>query len=167
MRAIEVGHVFKLGTKYSQALGALVQDASGAQQPMIMGCYGIGVNRIVAAIIEQRHDASGILWPSAIAPFAVLISVLETANDQAGQAAQDAAQRLEDAGHDVLVDDREQSPGSKLKDADLIGIPVQVVIGKVWQAQGCLEVVERATKTRQQVAPETLVVAVEKLLDKR
>ena len=167
VRAIEVGHVFKLGTKYSQALGAFVQDAGGAKQPMIMGCYGIGVNRIVAAIVEQRHDANGILWPSAIAPFAVLISVLEAANDQARQAAQDAARRLEDAGHDVLVDDREQSPGSKLKDADLIGIPVQVVIGKVWQAQGCLEVVERATKARQQVAPETLVVAVEKLLDKR
>ncbi len=164
VRAIEVGHVFKLGTKYSQALRALVQDAGGTQQPMIMGCYGIGVNRLVAAVIEQRHDASGILWPSAIAPFAVLISVLETANDQAGQAAQDAARRLEDAGHDVLVDDRDQSPGSKLKDADLIGIPVQVVIGKVWQAQGSLEIVERATKARQQVEPETLVVAVEKLL---
>jgi len=166
VRAIEVGHVFKLGTKYTQALGAMVQDPSGKHVPMIMGCYGIGVNRIVAAAIEQHHDQSGILWPPAISPFQVVVSVLAADTASIRQAGEEAAQRLEQAGLDVLLDDREQSPGSKLKDADLIGIPVQVVIGKVWEAEGCLELVERASKAKHKVEPAGLATAVKSLLDK-
>ncbi len=164
VRAIEVGHVFKLGTKYSQRLGALVQDAGGKQTPMIMGCYGIGINRIAAAAIEQHHDKDGIIWPCSISPFDVVVSVLESANPDARKTGEEAAEHLERAGLDVVLDDREQSPGSKLKDADLIGIPVQVVIGKVWEAQRKLEVVERASKAKHPVDPADLVPTVAKLL---
>jgi len=166
VRAIEAGHVFKLGTKYSQALGAVFQDSSGRQAPMIMGCYGIGVTRVVAAVIEQHHDASGIVWPAAVSPFDVVVSVLETANEELAKAGLDAYARLRAAGLDVLLDDREQSPGSKLKDADLIGVPVQVVVGKLWAQERRLEVVDRATKTRHKSEPSELQALVDKLLDK-
>ena len=164
IRAIEMGHVFKLGTKYSQALGAVVQDQQRRQVPMIMGCYGIGVNRIVAAVIEQRHDADGIVWPVELSPFQVVISVLEAGNAQAAETGQRIAQQLEQAGWQVLLDDREQSPGSKLKDADLIGIPLRIVIGRLWQREGRLEVVERASKTAHQVAESDLADTVSRLL---
>ncbi len=165
VQAIEVGHVFKLGTKYTEALGAVFQNASGAMKPMIMGCYGIGINRIVAAAVEQHHDAQGIIWPAALAPFHVLISLMEAGNADYARAGEDAERALTAAGLEVLLDDREQSPGSKLKDADLVGIPVQVVIGKVWQSHAELEVSRRATKEKIRVAPEKLVETVHKLLD--
>jgi prolyl-tRNA synthetase len=164
--AIEVGHVFKLGTKYSQALGAAFQDPSGALKPMIMGCYGIGINRIVAAAIEQHHDANGIVWPVALAPFQVLVSVMESDNAELTREAERAHELLSHAGLDVLLDDRDQSPGSKLKDADLVGIPVQVVVGKVWKSDQQLEVGLRATKEKLRATDATLVEAVHKLLDK-
>jgi prolyl-tRNA synthetase len=164
IRAIEVGHVFKLGTKYSQVLGASVQDPSGKQVPMVMGCYGIGVNRIVAAAIEQHHDANGLIWSPAISPFQVLVTVLEATDPKASRAGEETASALGEAGLEVLLDDRVQSPGAKLKDADLIGIPVQVVIGKVWEREGCLEVVERASKAKAKVERANLVEAINKLL---
>ena len=164
--AIEVGHVFKLGIKYSQALGAAVQLPSGRSQPMVMGCYGIGINRILAAAIEQRHDAAGIIWPPALAPFQVVVTVLEPDRPEAARAGEEALAVLSAAGFEALLDDREQSPGSKLKDADLVGIPVQVVIGKVWKSDRQLELVLRATKESTRAAPEMLVEHVHKLLDK-
>ncbi len=164
IRAIEAGHVFKLGTKYSQALGATVQDASGKQVPMVMGCYGIGVNRIVAGVIEQRHDDQGIIWPPSISPFQVLVTVLEAENPTAIKTGEQVVEVLQRAGFEVLFDDRQQSPGSKLKDADLIGVSVQVVIGKVWQTEQRVEVIERASKTRQQLALSNLVEGIDKLL---
>ncbi len=165
VKAIEAGHVFKLGTKYSQALHAVVQLPSGETQPMIMGCYGIGVNRIVAAAIEQHHDADGIIWPVGLAPFQAIISILEADNAEARAAGEAAARALEQDGIEVLVDDREQSPGSKLKDADLVGIPVRIVIGKVWQAKRLLEVSARVSpKARQDIAPDALAPSVHKLL---
>ncbi|MBI4354569.1 MAG: proline--tRNA ligase, partial [Candidatus Omnitrophica bacterium] len=166
LRAIEVGHVFQLGTKYTQTFGAMVQDAGGAAHPMIMGCYGIGVNRIVAAAIEQRHDADGILWPAAISPFHVVISVLEAENPAFLQLTQELEGELARAGYEALVDDRVQSPGSKLKDADLIGIPVQIIIGKTWAQSQRLEVVERAGKSRHQVERPQCLPTVKTLLDK-
>lgn len=165
VHAIEVGHVFKLGTKYSQVLGAMFQDGHGKQQPMVMGCYGIGVNRIMAALIEQRHDQHGLIWPAAVSPFQVLVSVLEADKAELLHVAEQSVQQLEAAGVAVLFDDRLQSPGSKLKDADLIGLPVQVIVGKAWQAKR-LEIVERASKTRQQIEPSSLVQIVKSLLDK-
>ena len=167
VKAIESGHVFKLGTKYSQALGAVFQEPGGPLKPMIMGCYGIGVNRIVAAAIEQHHDQQGIVWPVPLAPFQVVISVMEADNPEQMRAGQEAHDALAAAGVEVLLDDREQSPGSKLKDADLIGIPVQIVIGKVWQSEHQFEVGWRATKEKQRVSREGLVAAVRQLvLDK-
>jgi len=152
--AIEVGHVFKLGTKYSQALGALFQGPSGSLQPMVMGCYGIGVNRILAAAIEQHHDDHGIVWPVALAPFQVLVTVLESDNAECARVGEEAHEALSAAGLSVLLDDREQSPGSKLKDADLIGLPVQVVIGKVWKTDRHLELRLRVTKEQIRVTQE-------------
>ena len=166
LSAIEVGHVFKLGTKYSQALGAVVQDASGTVAPMIMGCYGIGVNRILASAIEQHHDKDGIIWPPAIAPFDLVLSILEADNPALLQLGAELDQELSGAGYAVLLDDRVQSPGSKLKDADLIGIPLQVIVGKTWVQSTRLEVVERASKTRHQVEHSQLLATVKTLLDK-
>jgi prolyl-tRNA synthetase len=166
LKAIEVGHVFKLGTKYSEALGAKVQDEAGQQVAMIMGCYGIGINRIMATVIEQRHDAAGVVWPAAIAPFDVVVSLLDPDNAEFAGLAEQVAQELTAAGREVLIDDRAQSPGSKLKDADLIGIPVQVVVGKTWEREQRLEVVERVSKTKQLIEREQVAAVVDKLLDK-
>ncbi len=166
VRTIEAGHVFKLGTKYSQALGAVIQAASGDQVPMIMGCYGIGVNRIVAIAVEQHHDANGIVWPPQIAPFDVVITVMEAGHPDMRRVGEELMASLVGAGLEVLFDDRDQSPGSKLKDADLIGVPVQVVVGKVWTAERKVEVVPRATKTAQRIEPARLVEVVQSLLDK-
>jgi prolyl-tRNA synthetase len=166
VEAIEVGHVFKLGTKYTQALGAAVQHPSGETAPMIMGCYGIGVNRIAATAVEQRHDANGIIWPVALAPFQVVVSVMEWENPELRQAGEAAYDALTGAGFEVLLDDREQSPGSKFKDADLIGIPVQVVVGKTWKAEKKYELSLRATKEKSTAGDGELVEAARKHLDK-
>jgi len=163
--AIEAGHVFKLGTKYSQALGAMFQDPTGTLRPMIMGCYGIGINRIVAAAIEQHHDSQGIIWPAALAPFHAVISVLEAGNPTQMRAGEEAQRRLADAGCEVLLDDRDGSPGSKLKDADLIGLPVRVVVGKAWSAAEQLEVTRRGRPEKHLVGLEALSQTVHKLLD--
>ena len=165
VKTIEVGHVFKLGTKYTQALGAQVQDPSGVLKAMIMGCYGIGINRILAAAVEQHHDAQGILWPVALAPFQVVVSVMEADKPENLQVGLQAYEALKHDGRTVLFDDRVQSPGSKLKDADLVGIPVQVIVGKAWQSDRQLELTQRATKEKLRVKPEVLVEAVHKLID--
>ena len=133
-KGIEVGHVFKLGDKYTKALGVTVNDEQGQQVTPIMGCYGIGVNRILAAAIESEtptrkgHDADGIIWPAAIAPYPVVITPIKydgAVRDAVDQLAAD----LEAQGLSVLIDDRDERPGPKFKDADLIGIPVRIVVG--------------------------------------
>ena len=163
--AIEVGHVFKLGTKYSARLGAVIQDAARQERPMVMGCYGIGITRLLASVIEQHHDEHGIVWPPSLAPFHVLMSLMEPGDAEAARAAEAAAARLEAAGLEVLVDDRDQSPGSKFKDADLIGVPVRVVVGKVWAQEGAFEITRRADPATYRAAPDALVETVRKLLD--
>ena len=144
-RGIEVGHVFYLGTKYSEPMKCNFLDAEGKSKPMIMGCYGIGVTRIAAAAVEQHHDADGIRWPMALAPFQVLIV---TAGKEPELAA--AAEVLEDdltvRGIEVLYDDRDERAGGKFKDADLIGIPIRVTVGKRGLAEGKLEVKRRGDK---------------------
>ncbi len=129
-RGIEVGHVFKLGTKYSKNLGAVFLDEKGKEQPAIMGCYGIGVSRTVAAIIEQHNDANGILWPMEVAPFHIVITVVNIQNEKMMQAAEKLYHELTQKGYDVLLDDRDERPGPKFKDADLIGFPLRITIGK-------------------------------------
>jgi len=128
-RAMEVGHIFKLGTKYSDSMKARFLDSDGKEKAIIMGCYGIGVNRIIAACIEQANDKDGIKWPISIAPYEVVILALNTDDEKVMQASEDLYKRLQKDGIEVLFDDRKISPGMKFKDADLLGIPLQVIIG--------------------------------------
>lgn len=157
-RGIEVGHIFKLGRKYSEALGARVLDANGNESTLVMGCYGIGISRIVAAAIEQNHDAAGIAWPQAIAPFTVALVAL---NAQKSTRVRDTAERLHaelgTLGFDVLLDDRDERPGIKFADMELIGIPHQVVIGERSLAEGVLEYRHRTTGERAEVPVATIV----------
>ncbi len=139
-RGIEVGHIFKLGTKYSDAMGFAVMDESQTRRSVIMGCYGIGVSRTMAACVESSFDDNGIIWPAAIAPYHVLITPLKVERDApAMTTAADLAARLGEAGLDVLIDDRDERPGVKFKDADLIGIPIRLTIGDKALAEGAVE----------------------------
>jgi len=128
--AIELGHVFKLGTKYSKPLGAGFLDEKGEEKDAIMGCYGIGVNRIFAAVIEQNNDKDGIIWPSSIAPYQVVIVEIDSTNNHIKKESENLYKELKKEGVDVLLDDRDERPGIKFKDADLIGIPIKVIVGK-------------------------------------
>ncbi|AMV71472.1 proline--tRNA ligase [Desulfuromonas carbonis] len=147
-RGIEVGHVFKLGTKYSQALGATVLDEQGQERVLLMGCYGIGIGRTVAAAIEQNHDEGGIIWPLPIAPFQVLITLLNPNDLPVATAAEELYQQLLAAGVEVLFDDRDERPGSKFKDADLLGIPLRVTVGARGLKEGALELQQRRSGER-------------------
>jgi prolyl-tRNA synthetase len=136
---LEIGHVFKLGTKYSKAMGANYLDEKGVEIPIIMGCYGIGVNRIVAAAVEACHDANGIVWPLNLAPYEVAVVPLQVNNPAVMDAALAIERRLTEAGVDVILDDRDQRPGFKFKDVDLIGIPLRVVVGERGLKDGVVE----------------------------
>lgn len=129
-RGIEVGHIFKLGTKYSDTMGADFIDENGESKPLIMGSYGIGINRTMAAIIEQNNDENGIIWPISVAPYKVIIIPVVTKNEEQMAAANALYEKLQKLGIDVLIDDREERAGVKFKDADLIGIPIRVTVGK-------------------------------------
>ncbi len=139
-RGIEVGQVFKLGTKYSEALHATFLDNQGKSHPFVMGCYGIGVTRTVAASIEQNHDDDGIIWPVAIAPYEVVIVPANNKSEEVMAAARKLYEDMEDGRDEVVLDDRNERAGIKFKDADLIGYPVRVTIGKKWQQSGCVEI---------------------------
>jgi prolyl-tRNA synthetase len=145
-RGIEVGHVFFLGTKYSDAMRCTFLDAEGKERPMVMGCYGIGVTRTMSAAIEQGHDADGIRWPITIAPFHVLVSPLQMKDAAVVSAAEQLYRELGARGVEVLLDDRDERPGIKFKDADLLGIPLRVTIGQKGLAEGKVEVKRRAEK---------------------
>jgi prolyl-tRNA synthetase len=138
-RGIEVGHIFKLGTKYSDAMGFKILNAQQQQQSVIMGCYGIGVSRAMASSIEQNHDANGIIWPMPIAPYHVLITLMKPDAPEHQAAAKQIADALSAAGADVLIDDRDERPGVKFKDADLIGIPIRLTIGDKALAEQAVE----------------------------
>ncbi len=163
LRGIEVGHIFKLGTKYSVAMKADFLDEGGKEQPMVMGCYGIGVTRIVAAAIEQGNDDKGIIWPAAIAPYQVVILPLG-AEPELMAAAEAIYADLTAAGVDVLLDDRGESPGVMFKDADLLGFPVQVLLGKTFKAQGLAELKLRRTGASRTCAPTSTASEVLALL---
>lgn len=139
-RGIEVGQVFKLGTKYSEALHATFLDNQGKSHPFVMGCYGIGVTRTVAASIEQNHDDDGIIWPVAIAPYEAVIIPANNKSEEVMAAARKLYEDMEDGRDEVVLDDRNERAGIKFKDADLIGYPVRVTIGKKWQQSGCVEI---------------------------
>ena len=159
-RGIEVGHIFKLGTKYSKELACTFLDNQGKSHPMPMGCYGLGIGRTVAAAIEQNHDDDGIIWPLPLAPFEVLLSPLNSKDEKVAAAAESLYKDLLAAGIEVLFDDRNERPGVKFKDADLIGIPLRVVIGGRSLAQGTVEVSNRRDKERHDIAPSEVVAQV-------
>lgn len=148
---IEVGQVFKLGTKYSAALKATFLDENGKEQPLIMGCYGIGVGRTVAAVIEQHHDEHGILWPMSIAPYHVIVVPVSTKDDQQLQTARQVYEALQAANVEVVLDDRDERPGVKFKDADLIGFPIRITIGPKSLSKGNVEITLRRSGERMEV----------------
>lgn len=163
-RGIEVGHVFYLGKKYSEKMKATFLDQNGKAQHFEMGCYGIGVSRTIQAAIEQCHDQDGIVWPKSIAPFAVHICLLDVKDEATLKAAEKIYQDLRALKIDVLLDDRDERPGFKFKDADLLGMPIRINIGKKNLDQNIIEVIERKTKSLQKVSPDSVLQTVTDLL---
>jgi len=155
--AIEIGHVFKLGTKYSKGLGAVYLDVDQKEKPMIMGCYGIGINRIIAAIIEQNNDKDGIIWPKDLAPAQISIVVIDTSDQRSMKFACDLENELKKSGLSSLLDDRVVSPGIKFKDSDLIGSPVRVVISRDNVKKGKIEIKYRNKKAFSFIAKDKVL----------
>lgn len=155
-RGIEIGHIFQLGTKYSQALGATYTAESGTETPLVMGCYGVGVSRLAQAAVEQSYDKNGIIWPVAIAPYHAIVVVPNVGDDAQMAAAETLYADLNAAGIETLLDDRNERAGVKFKDSELIGIPYRVVTGRSLK-QGKVEVVQRATGESQEVAVDGVV----------
>ncbi|MBM9535869.1 proline--tRNA ligase [Desulfobulbus alkaliphilus] len=151
---IEVGHIFKLGTGYSDAMHATFQDSDGQEKSFVMGCYGIGVSRVVAAAIEQNHDSKGIIFPLPLAPFQVIILNLGPKDERYCQAAEQLYTDLRSHGLDVLLDDRDERPGSKFNDADLLGIPYRLTVGKIFAEEGKVELRSRKTGAMEVLALE-------------
>lgn len=164
-KGIEVGHVFKLGTRYSEAMGATYLDENGRNQPMIMGCYGIGVSRTVAAIAEQFNDENGLLWPEAVTPYQVHVIPVNVKNDEQRELGEKLYNELLDNRFEVLLDDRQERAGVKFADSDLIGLPVRVTVGKR-ASEGIVEVKVRKTGESLEVSVDNLVSTVKKLLAK-
>ncbi len=163
-RGIEVGHTFKLGTVFSEKLGAVYLDRDGTQKPIIMGCYGIGVGRLLAAAIEQNHDEKGIVWPSAISPYQVYICALNVDKSEVAEAAGKLLDELEAARFEVLFDDREESAGVKFNDADLMGIPIRIVISPRNLKQDSAEIKQRDRQEAELVLLDSVVDKIKALL---
>jgi prolyl-tRNA synthetase len=164
-RGIEVGHVFYLGTKYSKKMQATYLDKNGKAQPLEMGCYGIGVTRTIQAAVEQSYDADGIIWPQSIAPFLVHICALDVKNVQVMTLVEDLEKNLASFGIDALVDDRDERPGVKFKDADLLGMPFRINIGSRGLEAGEIEIVQRKGKVVHKVAPDQVIETIKKLMN--
>ncbi len=155
-RGIEVGHIFQLGTKYSQAMGATYTNEQGEENPLFMGCYGVGVSRLAQSAVEQSYDKDGIIWPVAIAPYHAIVTIPNIKDAQQVEIAQKLYTQLNKAGVETLLDDRDERAGVKFKDADLIGIPYRIVTGRAIN-NGKVEVVKRATRETQEIAIEEVV----------
>ena len=167
-KTIEVGHIFKLGTRYSEKLGAMVQDESGQSRPIIMGSYGIGIERTMAAVVESCHDDTGIVWPVKVAPYEVVITVINPKNATASDAAGALYEALIGEGIEVLLDDRDERPGVKFKDAELIGIPYRVTVGPKGLAEGLVEMTRRkGQKSRNLEIGKAADVISEAILEER
>ena len=166
LKRIEVGQVFKLGTKYTDAFKAVYKNDQLKENVMIMGCYGVGVSRTMQAVVEQSHDKDGIIWPASVAPFQVVLDLLDPDNADVAKVASDLETQLEAAGIDVLVDDRAERPGVKFKDADLIGFPVRVVVGAKGLANGGVEIKRRdqPKEAMIKVAPDAALAAIQSAL---
>jgi len=164
VRGIEVGHVFKLGTKYTKAMGATYLDEQGKEQEIVMGCYGIGTGRTVAASVEQNHDADGIIWPVPIAPFPVHLVTMSESDAAVRAAAEALVADLAERGIEALWDDREERPGVKFKDADLLGMPLRVVLGGKSLAKGVGELRVRRTGDKSEAPLAELAATIAGLL---
>jgi prolyl-tRNA synthetase len=156
LRGIEVGHIFKLGYKFSDAIGISVSGPDGKPLRPVMGCYGIGVERAMAAIVEVHHDEKGIIWPAAVAPFEVVVVIAQQDDAAVAAAGEQVYQALIDEGVEVIVDDRQVRAGVKFSDAELVGIPFRVTVGKRGLAAGTAELTERATGSTVHVALDDL-----------
>lgn len=163
-RGIEVGHVFMLGTKYSEAMSANFIDKDGKEKPFIMGCYGIGIGRTVAAAIEQNHDEGGIIFPEALAPFQVTVLPLKVKDEEVMKASEKIYNELIELGYEAIIDDRDVGPGFKFKDAELIGIPVQVAVGPRTIKEGEAELKVRKTGDSRNIKLDSVVQEVQELL---
>ncbi|HEX7550361.1 MAG TPA: His/Gly/Thr/Pro-type tRNA ligase C-terminal domain-containing protein, partial [Candidatus Methylomirabilis sp.] len=163
-RVIEIGNIFKLGTKYSVPLGAVYLDEDGQERPIVMGSYGIGPARIAAAAIEQGHDADGIVWPEAIAPFQVHLLVVNVKEQPLAAMAEALYAELGAAGVEVLYDDRDERPGVKFKDADLLGMPLRLTVGARARKEGLVEIRRRRTGEVETATPAEIVARVRALL---
>jgi len=155
-QGIEVGHIFKLGTKYSEALGCTVLDEAGKEQSVIMGCYGIGVNRCMAAVIEQYNDNNGIIWPVSVAPFHAVVVPVNVTDSVQMELAESIYNQLKSKGIETLIDDRDERPGVKFKDADLVGIPVRITVGKK-AADGIVEYKLRKDAVLEELTPDNAI----------
>lgn len=158
---IEVGHIFKLGTKYSEAMQAVFQDGEGKEKPFVMGCYGIGVSRVVAAAIEQNHDDNGIIFPIPLAPYKAVVVNLGVRDEKLTAAADRLYDALAAKGLDTLYDDRDERPGSKFKDADLLGIPFRITVGKRFTADGVVEVRRRSDGMTEEMTIDAVAAFIE------
>ena len=164
-RGIEVGHIFKLGSKYSVAMGCTYLDDQGESHPMIMGCYGLGIGRTVAAAVEQNHDKDGIIWPRPLAPYEVSLISLGGHDPEVAKTADSLYSQLQEKRVEVLYDDRDERPGVKFKDADLVGFPVRIVVGSKSLAEGNIELSLRKDKEKLMVPVADAVVKTMELLD--
>ncbi|MFH1847544.1 MAG: proline--tRNA ligase [Candidatus Omnitrophota bacterium] len=164
INTIEIGHTFKLGAKYSKLLNASFLDEKGKENFIIMGCYGIGVNRILAALIETSHDADGIIWPKSISPYEIVVIPIRSDNKAVQTEAERIYKELLEQGIDVLIDDRDKSPGMKFKDADLIGFPLKIIIGQKNLENNKIEIKERSSKTALLIDLEAVLETIEGIL---
>jgi prolyl-tRNA synthetase len=155
--AIEVGHIFKFGSRYSEPLGATFLDVDGTEKSLIGGSYGIGPARVMAAVAEQRHDENGILWPRSIAPYDVHVLALHGGTEEVSALAGEVADSLQEAGFDVLLDDRDERPGEKFADADLIGVPLRVIVGRKSLDDGAVDARTRDGAIDERVSVEEVV----------
>ena len=161
-KGMEIGHIFKLGTKYSETMGATVLNEKGEEVPIVMGSYGIGVERIITAAVEQHHDEDGIIWPKALAPFDVVVTITNMKQNELREVGEKLYNDLRSAGFEVLLDDRDERAGVKFKDADLIGIPFRVTVGKR-VAEGQVELFDRSTRSSEHVTIENVVSQLKRL----
>jgi prolyl-tRNA synthetase len=167
-KTIEVGHIFKLGTKYTEVMGADVLDADGKKVPIVMGSYGIGLERNLAAVVEANHDDAGICWPVNVAPFEIVVTVVKPKQIECLEAGERIYEALIGAGIDAILDDRDDRPGVKFKDADLVGIPYRVTVGPKGLADGVVELKRRRDgQTKDLELAHASVTIIESVLDER
>ena len=164
VEGIEVGHIFKLGTSYSESMKANYQDGDGNEQPLVMGCYGIGVSRVVAAAIEQNHDDNGIIFPLPLAPYQVTVLNLGLSDPEVSEAAETIYEKLNEAGIDAFIDDRDERPGVKFKDADLLGFPFRITVGKRFKDNSMVEIRSRVNGTTEELGIEDAVSHISSLV---